>query len=1001
MSNTTLQIRHSTVAGNVPSSLANGEIALNSKDGRLFYSTPAGVVTSFSTGPSGLDTEIQFNDAGSVGGSEKLTFNKTTGLLTVNGTVRANIFSDDGVDLYDFSNRAFTTANAAFAAANNATDTYVRNHANSAFAAANSSGVYANAAFAAANAATAVNNTQNNSITVALNTANAALAQANTVSTLAPVVYETTSNGTVSTFSLGFNPISREAVMVSISGIIQPTSTYTVDTSDNTISFSEIPENGELVRVASFYSNANISYYQSLPANVTPSIFETTGDGETSTFSLGFNPGSVASLMVSIGGVLQPTSAYSVNTVTKTITFLDDAPEYDEVVQVTSFYSATNAYVINDGSISFLKLDANLSSRFIDTQNRTNAAYDAANTASAAATDQYARNRVNASFAAANSASDIAGSAFLKSNLAYSVATTNAIDIVARNISNSAFASANAINGVDITQNNRIAYSETTANAAFASANLINGIDLLQNNRIAYSETTANAAFASANLINGVDITQNNNIIVALNTANAAFVLGNSIAGIDTTQNNSITASFIRANSAWNTANAAFNAANNATDTFVRNQANAAFNTGNSAFNQANAAFIRANNSLDANNGGVVSGNLTVSQDLVVSGNLTVIGNTYSINAGSTTSTSPLYVFALNNYTTDLIDIGFVGHYNDGVNAHTGLIRDAGTKEWHLFKGYVPQITANNNILIDDPTFQIDTLNANLHSTTITIKNIDILPYANNIYNTANAAFSAANNALDTWVRGQTNAAFIVANSAYGSQNATGQYANAAFITANAAFNAANNATDTFVRNQANAAFNTGNSAFTQANAAFNAANNATDLWARNQANAAFNAANNATDTFVRNQANASFIQANAAFNKANSLVGFTRTTITTTTASLAVNASANAIVTMAKGYVLYKIAVSTGAWVTLYSNTALANADWTRSITTDPNPGSGVIAESITTGFAANVTYFTPAVYGMNDDVSVNSNGYLKIYNNSNGTNTVTVTLTYLPLEV
>jgi hypothetical protein len=358
-------------------------------------------------------------------------------------------------------------------------------------------------------------------------------------------------------------------------------------------------------------------------------------------------------------------------------------------------------------------------------------------------------------------------------------------------------------------------------------------------------------------------------------------------------------------------------------------------------------------------------------------------------------------VFALNNYTTDLIDIGFVGHYNDGVNAHTGLIRDAGTKEWHLFKGYVPQITANNNILIDDPTFQIDTLNANLHSTTITIKNIDILPYANNIYNTANAAFSAANNALDTWVRGQTNAAFIVANSAYGSQNATGQYANAAFITANAAFNAANNATDTFVRNQANAAFNTGNSAFTQANAAFNAANNATDLWARNQANAAFNAANNATDTFVRNQANASFIQANAAFNKANSLVGFTRTTITTTTASLAVNASANAIVTMAKGYVLYKIAVSTGAWVTLYSNTALANADWTRSITTDPNPGSGVIAESITTGFAANVTYFTPAVYGMNDDVSVNSNGYLKIYNNSNGTNTVTVTLTYLPLEV
>ena len=183
MANTTLQIRHSTVAGNIPSSLANGELAINSRDGTLFYSTPAGVVTSFSTGPSGLDTEIQFNDAGSVGSSEKLTFNKTTGQLTVSGNVRANLFSDDGIDIYDFSNRAFSTANSAFTAANNAVDPYVRNHANAAYLSQNATGQYANAAFNkansafdAANSAIAVNLTQNNSITVALNTANAALA---------------------------------------------------------------------------------------------------------------------------------------------------------------------------------------------------------------------------------------------------------------------------------------------------------------------------------------------------------------------------------------------------------------------------------------------------------------------------------------------------------------------------------------------------------------------------------------------------------------------------------------------------------------------------------------------------------------------------------------------------------------------------------------------------------------------------------------------------------
>jgi hypothetical protein len=103
----------------------------------------------------------------------------------------------------------------------------------------------------------------------------------------------------------------------------------------------------------------------------------------------------------------------------------------------------------------------------------------------------------------------------------------------------------------------------------------------------------------------------------------------------------------------------------------------------------------------------------------------------------------------------------------------------------------------------------------------------------------------------------------------------------------------------------------------------------------------------------------------------------------------------------MAKGYGLYKIAVSTGAWVTVYGNIARRNADFTRSITTDPVPGAGVIAEAITTGTTANVTNFTPSVIGYNDDVSVTTNAYIKVYNNSGTTNTVTVTVTYLPLEV
>ena len=114
MSNTVIQLKFSAVPGNTPSSLANGEIAINTYDGKFFYrggaSNTIQSITRY-TGPAGLDTELQFNDAGSLGGSEKLTFNKTTGLLTVNGTVRANIFSDDGVDIFDFANNAYNTAN--------------------------------------------------------------------------------------------------------------------------------------------------------------------------------------------------------------------------------------------------------------------------------------------------------------------------------------------------------------------------------------------------------------------------------------------------------------------------------------------------------------------------------------------------------------------------------------------------------------------------------------------------------------------------------------------------------------------------------------------------------------------------------------------------------------------------------------------------------------------------------------------------------------------------
>jgi len=119
--------------------------------------------------------------------------------------------------------------------------------------------------------------------------------------------------------------------------------------------------------------------------------------------------------------------------------------------------------------------------------------------------------------------------------------------------------------------------------------------------------------------------------------------------------------------------------------------------------------------------------------------------------------------------------------------------------------------------------------------------------------------------------------------------------------------------------------------------------------------------------------------------------------TVSTTTATLTNASSATATVTMGKGYILQSIQVSAGAWVTVYSSASAQSNDSTRSITTDPTPGSGVIAEAITT--TATTTYFSPAVFGYNNDGTVTTNAYLKIYNNSGSSAAITVTLTYLRL--
>jgi hypothetical protein len=121
-----------------------------------------------------------------------------------------------------------------------------------------------------------------------------------------------------------------------------------------------------------------------------------------------------------------------------------------------------------------------------------------------------------------------------------------------------------------------------------------------------------------------------------------------------------------------------------------------------------------------------------------------------------------------------------------------------------------------------------------------------------------------------------------------------------------------------------------------------------------------------------------------------------TRATTSVTTTSIVNNGIANVSITIPATYALLKIQTSDAAWVTLYTDTASRTADASRTEFTDPLPGTGVIAEVITSG--ATTQLISPGTIGFSSDGTNTS--YAKIVNKSGATAAITVTLTYVKLE-
>ena len=123
------------------------------------------------------------------------------------------------------------------------------------------------------------------------------------------------------------------------------------------------------------------------------------------------------------------------------------------------------------------------------------------------------------------------------------------------------------------------------------------------------------------------------------------------------------------------------------------------------------------------------------------------------------------------------------------------------------------------------------------------------------------------------------------------------------------------------------------------------------------------------------------------------------RTTVSGVTTSIANLGIGNTNITGFKSYALMKVGLSTTGWLRLYTdNTSRAN-DAFRSVGEDPAPGSGVIAEVVTTGITT-TQIISPFVMGGNLNNPADTTIYASIKNLSGSTQTITANLTILQLE-
>ena len=323
----------------------------------------------------------------------------------------------------------------------------------------------------------------------------------------------------------------------------------------------------------------------------------------------------------------------------------------------------------------------------------------------------------DASYLNGNTASDLQTYADDKAANAYSNATSYADTAAGTAYSN---ATSYADTAAGTAYSNATSYADTAAGTAYSNATSYadTAAATAYSNATSYADTAAATAYSNAtSYADTAAATAYSNATSYADTA-AATAYSNAVSYADDKSANAYSNAMsdtLSRNGSY-TGNNTFGGSNTIFSSNVVFQgdigsnivptANVTYNVGDSLLRWQNL-FVANVHSIDGYYDGSVS----------IAGNLTVSGNVVTTNVQSVIVSDPLIYLAGNNYSSDLVDIGFAGNYYDGSdNRHAGLFRDASDGEFKIFTNLTQELDDQLTVNTADPTFAIATLHTYLKS---------------------------------------------------------------------------------------------------------------------------------------------------------------------------------------------------------------------------------------------------------------------------------------------